>query len=254
MEPLLCFPALPPTAVTAVLALLTAVAAGMTVPGTKPVATAAKREKLASSIDPWLVPKLLTLSFIASIGVGVFEVGLVLRGKQELGLTQYQIAIMFTVCSLVMFVVQGIVFSHWVRPATTRWFIAPAFAVLAVGLFLVSYASNFALMLAVIGAVAASAGILSPILTYWISSKAGKSQGAELGKQTAAASLGVAVGSIAGGLLFEVTWLPNASFWLATALTAFGILLSFGLPKVLIPHKTNASTSTMGEREHAPRG
>jgi hypothetical protein len=34
--------------------------------------------------------------------------------------------------------------------------------------------------MAVIGAVAASAGILSPILTYWISRKAGKAQGAQL--------------------------------------------------------------------------
>ena len=39
-----------------------------------------------------------------------------------------------------------------------------------------------------IGAVAASAGILSPILTYWISAKAGSAQGWELGEQTAAAA------------------------------------------------------------------
>ena len=87
---------------------------------------------------------------------------------------------------------------------------------------------------AVIGAVAASAGILSPILTYWISSKAGRAQGAELGKQTAASSLGVTVGSAAGGLLFDVTWLPNASFLLMTLLTGFALLLSLGLPNMLV--------------------
>jgi len=70
-------------------------------------------------------------------------------------------------------------------------------------------------MLVVIGAVAASAGILSPILTYWISAKAGSAQGWELGKQTAAASLGVSVGSLAGGLLFNVAALPGASFVLS---------------------------------------
>jgi predicted MFS family arabinose efflux permease len=85
--------------------------------------------------------------------------------------------------------------------------------------------------------VAASAGILSPILTYWISSKAGKAQGAELGKQTAAASLGVAVGSAAGGLLYDVALLPDASFLLATVLTVLGILLSLGLPKMLVTRK-----------------
>jgi hypothetical protein len=112
----------------------------------------------------------------------VFEVGLALRGKQELGLTQYQTALMFTECSLVMFVVQAIVFSPWVKPETTRWFIAPALAVLAAGLFLVPRASDFVLMLAVIGAVAASAGILSPILTYWISSKAGRDRSGIAGR------------------------------------------------------------------------
>lgn len=229
-----------PLAGTAVLALLVAAAAAMAVPGTKhgDVAAngdvAAKCDQPATETATWLVPKLLSLAFIVSAGVGVFEVGLALRGKQELGLTQYQIALMFTTCSLVMFVVQAIIFSPWFKPETTRWFIAPALAVMAAGLFLVPRASDFVLMLAVIGAVAASAGILSPILTYWISSKAGKAQGAELGKQTAVASLGAAVGSAAGGLLFNVALLPDAPFLLVTVLTSLGLLLSLGLPNKLM--------------------
>lgn len=232
-----------PLAGTAALSLVVAAATTMTVPGTKPDKAAPRRDQTTSEPSSWLVPKLLALAFIVSAGIGVFEVGLALRGKEELGLTQYQIALMFTECSLVMFVVQAIVFSPWVKPDTTRWFIAPAFSVLTAGLFLVTRASSFPLMLAVIGAVAASAGILSPILTYWVSSKAGKSQGAQLGKQTAASSLGVAVGSAAGGLLFNVTWLPNASFLLVTSLTAFGILLSIGLPKMLTARPTKVSTT-----------
>jgi predicted MFS family arabinose efflux permease len=46
----------------------------------------------------------------------------------------------------------------------------------------------------------ASAGILSPIVTYWVSLGAGETQGADLGRVTAAASLGQAIGSAAGGL------------------------------------------------------
>jgi MFS family permease len=222
---------------TAVVALLAALIAVMTVPATGQGDAVPKRVPPASQTAAWLVPKLLFLAFIVAAGVGVFEVGLALRGKQELGLTQYQIALMFTECSLVMFVVQAIVFSPWVKPETTRWLIAPALAILAAGLFLVPYASDFVLMLTVIGAVAASAGILAPILTYWISSKAGKAQGAELGKQTAAASLGVAVGSATGGLLFDVAWLPDASFLLVTVLTVLGVLLSLGLPNLLVTRK-----------------
>ena len=107
-------------------------------------------------------------------------------------------------------------------------------------------------MLVVIGAVAASAGVLSPILTYWISSKAGKAQGAELGKQTAAASLGAAVGSAAGGLLFDVAWLPNASYLIVTALTVLGILLSLSLPKLLVTRKLGEATGN-GDDRHVPK-
>ena len=195
-----------------------------------------------------LMPRMLILAFIVSAAVGVFEVGLALRGKQELGLTQYQVAIMFTECSLVMIIVQAIVFSPWVKAETTRWFLTPALAILAIGLFLVPRADNFAMMLLVVGAVAASAGIISPILTYWISSKAGHAQGSQLGKQTAAASLGAAIGSAAGGLLFDVTWLPNASFVLIAAMAALGLLISLTLPKMLLDRQQDDAESRLQAR------
>ena len=231
-----------PLAGSAILAFLVAIGAAAAVPGKPPSAAGSSVQRVTVQSGRWLVPRLLVLAFIVSAGVGVFEVGLALRGKQELGLTQYQIALMFTECSLVMFVVQAAVFSPWVRPETTRWFIAPALGVLAAGLLLVPRATDFRMMLAVIGAVAASAGILSPILTYWISSRAGATQGAELGKQTAASSLGVTVGSAAGGLLFQVSWLPDASFVLITGLTGAGFLLSLGLTKRLKGPPWNATS------------
>ena len=141
---------------------------------------------------------------------------------------------MFTECSLVMFVMQAVVFSPLVRVDSTRWMIAPALFVLVTGLFLVPWASDFWLMLTVVGGVAASAGIASPILTYWISAKAGSAQGWEFGRQTAAASLGVTIGSAAGGLLFNVGGLPGVSFVLTAGLVAVGFLLSLGLPRVLV--------------------
>ena len=235
-----------PLAGAAVLALLVAGVGTLTVPGKKHSNATMRRDRRASGIRNWLVARLLVLAFIVSAGVGVFEVGLALRGKQELALTQYQIALMFTECSLVMLVVQAIVFSPWIKPSTTRWFIAPALAVLAVGLFLVPRASDFMLMLAVVAAVASSAGILSPILTYWISNKAGQAQGAELGLQTAAASLGAAAGSVAGGFSFDVAPLPGASFLLVTVLTALGVLLSLRLPRMLVIRR-------LGERDESTR-
>jgi MFS family permease len=224
-----------PFAGAAVLTLLVALAVAVIVPGKGKSREASEPEQTPSAAGPWVVARLLTLAFIVSAGVGVFEVGLALRGKQEMGLTQYQIALMFTECSAVMFVVQAVVFGPWIRPEATRWLIGPALAVLAAGLFLVPRATDFPLMLAVVGTVAASAGILSPILTYWISRTARAAQGMELGRQTAASSLGVTLGSAAGGLLFEVRSPPNAAFLTVTAVTLLGLLLSLALPRQLAP-------------------
>lgn len=226
-----------PLIATGGLALVAAIAVALTLPSTL---IRARQRDSAPRPDPapGLVWQLLGLGFVVSAGVGVFEVGLALRGRQELGLTPGQIAAMFTVCSLVMIVVQAIVFSRLVRPAFTRWLIAPAFGLLAAALFAVPLAGNFALTLVVIAAVAASAGILSPILTYWIASHAGHKSGAELGKQTAAASLGAAVGSAAGGLLYDVSWLPNAGFVLMAGVTLLAVWPSLGLPGRLTPRHT----------------
>ena len=232
-----------PLAATALLAFMVAAVAAFALPSGNAGDPAQQIAGVSFDKAPWLVPKLLMLTFIVSVGVGVFEVGLALRGKQELGLTPTQIAIMFTECSLVMLVVQVLVFAPWFKPDMTRWLIAPALAVLAAGLFLVPRASDFTLMLVVIGAVAGSAGILLPILTYWISANAGSAQGWELGKQTAAASLGVTVGSAAGGLLFDLAVLRGASFVLTAGLTVIGLVLSVGLPRLLL-HR-NSSTRVL---------
>ena len=224
-----------PLAATAMLAFLVTAAVAFAVPSGKGNNKSKSTKTASENSTTRLVPKLLILTFIVSAGVGVFEVGLALRGKQELSLTPYQIALMFTECSLVMFVMQAIIFSPWFNPDKTRWLITPALFVLAVGLFFIPWAANFKLMLVVIATVAASAGILSPILTYWISVNAGSAQGWELGKQTAAASLGVTLGSVAGGLLFNIALLPGASFILTAALVALGFLLSLDLPKLLAP-------------------
>ena len=225
-----------PLLTTGILALVADVAVALSLKGT--IITAHQRDDPSVPVpDPRLVMQLLILGFVVSAGVGVFEVGLALRGKQELGLTPIQIAAMFTMCSVVMILVQALVFSPLVRPEFTRWLIAPAFFALAVGLFAVPLAGNFTLTLVVIGGVAASAGILSPILTYWIAAQAGHKSGAELGKQTSAASLGAAVGSAAGGLLYDVAWLPNAAFVLMAAVTLLTVWPSLRLPERLVAGK-----------------
>jgi MFS family permease len=218
-----------PMAVLALLSLSTALVAGLVLPRAKASAASADPVPAAPGGGS-TVRLLLGLAFVVAAAIGVFEVGLALRGKQELTLTPSQIAVMFTECGLVMFAAQALVFSPWMPPRHTRWLIAPALAVLASGLLLTRSASSYAGLLIAVGATAVGGGVLSPLLTYWVSTLAGAEQGAGLGRQTAAASLGQAVGSSAGGLLFNAGFMTGAPFVLVASVAAGAALASVRLP------------------------
>ena len=195
--------------------------------------------------DDAVMLRLWIIAFVTAVAIGAFEVGLSLRGKQILGMDASRIGMMFAECSLVMFVVQALVFSPLIKPEVTRWFVTPGLAILAIGLVVVAFTSTSITMSIAVALVAASAGILSPIVTYWVSLGAGETQGADLGRMTAAASLGQALGSTAGGLLFDVSILPGASFTVTAAVVLAGLAASFGLPRLLARHQGAEALATV---------
>jgi hypothetical protein len=74
----------------------------------------------------------------------------------------------------------------------------------------------------------------------------GQTQGADLGRVTAAASLGQALGSAAGGLLFDVSVLPGAAFTVTAAVVLAGLTASLGLPKLLLGSQTVGYPKVLG--------
>jgi MFS family permease len=197
--------------------------------------------------------RLWGIAFVTAAAIGAFEVGLSLRGKQILGMDASRIGMMFAECSLVMFVVQALVFSPLIKPELTRWFVTPGLAILAIGLVVVPFTSTSITMSIAVALVAASAGILSPIVTYWISLGAGETQGADLGRATAAASLGQAIGSAAGGLLFDLPILPGAAFTVTAIVVLAGLGASVGLPRLVMSPQT-AARPKVTEPTRALRG
>jgi MFS family permease len=203
--------------------------------------------------DQAVMVRLWGIAFVTAVAIGAFEVGLSLRGKQILGMDATRIGMMFSECSLVMFVVQAVVFSPLIKPEVTRWFVTPGLAILAVSLVVVPFTTTSITMSIAVILVAASAGILSPIVTYWISLGAGETQGADLGRATAAASLGQALGSAVGGLLFDLSILPGAAFTVTAIVVLAGLGASVGLPQLVMPPQT-AAPPKISERPHALRG
>ena len=177
--------------------------------------------------------RLLVIAFVTAGAVGAFEVGLSLRGMQTLGLDAYRIGLMFTECSLVMFVAQAIVFSPLVKPEATRWLLIPSIVGLGGGLIAVPFVTSYLALVVAVGLIAASGGILSPIVAYWISLGANGRQGTDLGLQTSAASLGQALGSAMGGLLFELAQPPGAPFTVPAVAVLASLIAAAGLPSLL---------------------
>lgn len=240
-----------PFLVAAALALLATLMVFSLVPRAMPPQPS-KRITPEAQLERAVLLRLWTVAFVTAIAIGAFEVGLSLRGKQVLGFDAARIGMMFAECSFVMFVVQTFVFSPLVKPELTRWFIAPGLAILALSLAVVSFTDTSITLTVTVALVAASAGILSPIVTYWVSLGAPETQGADLGRTTAAASLGQALGSVGGGLLFDASTLPGAPFTLTAVIVAAGLLASLHLPQLLLPSSASDKRTLAPARRHLP--
>jgi MFS family permease len=184
-----------------------------------------KPERSAPSLI-WL----LALSLLVMFGIGSFEVGVALRGQQVLNLQPREIGWMFAECSLVMILAQVFVLAPLIR-RVGGGLLAPAFLAMAAGVALLPYAASYPAMLIGVGLVAAASGLLIPALAYWVSLAAGSAQGAALGRQTAAGSLGQAAGSAAAGWLFAV--LIEAPFWVTAGLLGLGAVAALRVSNTL---------------------
>lgn len=231
----------------AILALVAALAAWISLPDNRHQLS--RPTQAAMRLDNSVMHRLWIVAFVTALAVGSFEVGLSLRAKQSLGLDAAHIGAMFAECSLVMFVVQALVFSPLIDPARTRWLIWPALALLAGGLVTVPLADTTIAMSVAVALIAASAGILSPIATYWASLGTAETQGADLGRMTAASSLGQALGSAGGGLLFNVQILPDAGFIVTAFIVAVSLFASLALPRLLTP--TSAEETPSSQSPHS---
>jgi DHA1 family multidrug resistance protein-like MFS transporter len=184
----------------------------------------------ASQPMPQSLFGLLSLSLLVMFGIGAFEVGLALQAQQVLNLGPREIGWMFAECGLVMIVVQIFALAPLLKRGGSG-LLAPAFLTMGVGVALLPFAATYVLLLIGTGLIAAASGLLIPTLAYLVSLAAGTRQGAALGKQSAAASLGQAVGSVVAGWLFAV--FIGYSFWTTAALLAFAAVVSLRVSNAL---------------------
>jgi MFS family permease len=182
---------------------------------------------------------LILLSALVAAGLGAFEVGVTVRSRADALLTSRELGLLFAECMLVMATAQALVFNRWVKPGSTSRLVAPSLLVLALGLLLLPWAASGTGLMLATGAIAAAAGILLPVLAFWITLAAGPMQGRQLGRQASWSSLGQAIGSAMAGFLAATPAPLNGGILLTgAAAAAAAVLLLHRLPRLLRPLAT----------------
>jgi DHA1 family multidrug resistance protein-like MFS transporter len=219
---------LPPSLISVVVALAGIAGIWTLVP--KRVAERGDRETPINLERRWgVIQRLLSVSFATAFAIGAFEVAVALRGKEVLAMTPAQIGMIFVECSVVMLIAQVVVFSPLVKASSTRKIIVPALVMLAAGMFAMPLTDNFLATMIATAIIAAAAGVLSPVVVYWMSLEGNGKQGTDLGLQTAAASLGQTIGSALGGFTLGLAMIPSPPFTVAGAIVLISLLFCVGL-------------------------
>lgn len=180
---------------------------------------------------------LLTLNFSILLGLGGFEVAVALYGSQRLQLDALQISLMFAECSIVMLLINGILFfTPLSRFVEVRTVLLLSIAAMVGGFILLYRSAAYGSVLAAVALIAAGSGIAMPTVTYSVASNAGR-LGTAMGQLTAAGSLGQAIGSFGGGWMFAR--LSAGTFLVGALLMTLALLLAWlgirGLPARLRP-------------------
>ena len=147
---------------------------------------------------------LLLLIFIMSFGLANFQGIIGLYAVDKFGFTTGQVGALWMVIGAVLILGQG----GLTGPLTKRFGELPlirlGLAGRAVGFVLISLAVDFTTLLLALGFFTLALALIGPALNAYISHFAGEHQGAVMGLNSAATSLGRVVGPLLAGPLFDL--------------------------------------------------
>ena len=164
------------------------------------------------------VAALLWLSGAVMFVLSGFELGIVLQGQQHANLTTQQIALMFAECSLVMLVINAMLFfTSLLDKVPARVVIAFGLLIGMAGLAIMALHRSDSWMYLGVSLTSAGTGLVLPVITFLAAGATRQKLGATMGGLAAAAGFGQTLGSAAGGWLFGA--LAQQSFgWLTLPL------------------------------------
>lgn len=182
-----------------------------------------------------------------------FELGIVLQGQQQAGLSSRQATIMFAECSLVMLGVNALLFfTALMEKISARILMASGVLLAMAGLAVLAGHASDAWMYFGVSLTSAGTGLVLPVIAYIAASASLNKLGATMGGLAAAAGLGQTFGSAAGGWLFGA--IAQDTFgWLTLPLV---VMLGFLLARPAwwaVGREAMFHTGARGHRKGHPR-
>ncbi|MEV9639784.1 MFS transporter [Mammaliicoccus sciuri] len=177
-------------------------------------------QEFKKSVQPQYFTPLLVV-FVLAFGLAVYEMMFALFVDEKLGFTIRDISVIITVGSIAGVVAQILFFDKMVNVIGERMLINLTLLSSAIFIFISVLIDGYWTMIVITSIVFFSGDILRPAVTTFLSKIAGKNQGYIAGMNSAYTSLGIIIGPIIGGILFDVNINMPYVFAAVVLVTAF---------------------------------
>ncbi len=144
---------------------------------------------------------LLAIVFASQLVLALFESTFALFADEHLEIGLREIGLVFVACGLVMAVVQGGMTGWFTRRIREQTLVVVGLVVAGAGILSLGSLSGLGQIVVAVGVFALGLALVAPSLLALVSSQAEGREGAALGVQSAAASLGQVIGPVLGGWL-----------------------------------------------------
>ncbi|MED3986025.1 MFS transporter [Peribacillus simplex] len=160
-------------------------------------------QEFKKSFNPQYFTPLLIV-FVLAFGLAIYEMMLSLFVDEKYGFTVRDISIIITVGSIAGVGAQILFFDKLVSLFGEKLIITMSLLSAAIFIFVTILIDGYWLIIAITSIVFYSCDILRPAVTSFLSKIAGENQGFIAGMNSAYTSLGIILGPIVGGILFDI--------------------------------------------------
>src|SRR5216683_4552071 len=188
------------------------------------------------------VSQVVVINLLFTLAFTAMEAVFPLFTQHSFGWTALQNGYIFTYVGIAIVLMRGGLAGRLVKRWGERSLLIAGLLMLAVGLALLSWSTNLALLLIALGVVSTGDGVVTPMVSTILSfASPPGAQGETLGLAQGVAGLGRAVGPLAAGSIFALGG-PGAPFFFGSALVVLATLIA--LPALSIKHEVSLTHST----------